>query len=256
MNALCEALSLCFSVFQKRSECFVDETESAKLAAPMKFSFPALAALFAVWLCAFFPDARALPPAAMFPEKLTLLFLAVVFAIALIPQLHARLMQPNAAMWAILGAFIVLFHLADRAGPRDGFALTFPFVDEEKFPLSYAARAVLIGALLSAPAWWRERGAPERAFGIGVLLVGILGAGSTWVLSRFYPTGPAETLDPTSLGSLLLQLVTYGALALCCRAATAHESTRRALLRVLPAALLLVWARHQFAPIPAPLEEE
>jgi hypothetical protein len=183
----------------------------------MKFSIPALVALAVVWVAAFFPDPRALPPPALFPEKLTLLFLAVAFAVALVPQIHARLMHPNAATWAFLGAFVVLFHLADRAGPRDGFAIGFPFVDEERFAISYAARAVVLGAILSAPAWIRG-GAPERAFASGVILIGTIGAASTWLLSRFYPTGPTETLDPTPLGSLLVQLVTYGSLALCCRA--------------------------------------
>lgn len=222
------------------------------------WAVPALLALGIVSILALFPDPRLLKPDQMSSEKLTLLFLFVAFALALVPPLQRRLVEDrDAATWALLVAGVILFHLADRAGPRagEGFGLNWALAPDDPIAVSYAARAVVLGALLSVPGWIRG-GAPDRALVGGLLLLGALGTGAFGLLSRFYKVGAVETLDPTSLGTLLVQIVAYASLALCARAVTASESMRGALLKIMPVILLVVWARHQFAPIAAPLEEE
>ena len=161
-----------------------------------------------------------------------------------------------AATWALLVASAILFHIADRSGPRadEGFAWHWSLAPDDPFAVSYAMRAVTLGAILSVPAWIRGD-APERAFVGALALIGVLGAGSFWLLSRFYPLG-FEHLDPTPLGTLFLQIVAYAALALCARAATSTPTLRNLVFKAVPLLLLLVWARHQFAPIAAPIEAE
>ena len=220
------------------------------------WALPALLALGLVSVLALFPDPRLLKPDQMSSEKITLLFLFLVFALALLPALQRRLIENrDAATWAVLVAGVIVFHLADRAGPRagEGFGLQWALTPDDPIAVSYAARAVVVGALLSIPGWIRG-GAPDRALIGGLLLLGALGAGAFVVLSRFYTVGVVETLDPTSLGTLLVQIVTYASLAGCARAATATPLLRSVTLKIMPLILLIVWARHQFAPIPAPIE--
>ena len=222
------------------------------------FAIPALIALGAVCVLAFVPDARLLGPDEMGPEKLTLLFLAVCFFIALIPPLSRHLVENrDAATWAVLVVGVVLYHLAERAGPRlgEGFALNWSLNPDDPLAISYAMRAVVFGALLSAGAWV-VGGAPERALVGGLLALGITGAGMFYLLSRFYTVGVVETLDPTPLGTLIVQVIGYACLALCARAVTATVGLRRVLFKIMPFLLLAIWARHQFAPIAAPVEVE
>lgn len=222
------------------------------------FAVPALLALAIVSALALFPDPRLLGPAEIGPEKLTLLFLAVCFVIALVPAFARHFIENrDAATWAVLVAGVILYHIAERAGPRagEGFALNWSLSPDEPLAISYAMRVVVFGALLSAGAW-AAQGGPARTFVGGLLGLGILGAGMFWLLSRYYTVGVVETLDPTPLGTLLVQIVGYACLGLCARAATATRSMRRVLLRLVPLLLLAVWARHQFAPIAAPVEAE
>ena len=219
---------------------------------------PALLALAFVFVLALFPDARLLKPGQMTSEKITLLFLVVSFALALFPPFARRLIEDrDAASWALLVAGVVLFHIADRAGPRagEGFGLGWALTPDDPLAVSYATRAVVVGALLSFPLWLRT-GAPESGMLGGLLLLGVLGAGSFILLGRFYPVGVTETLDPTSLGTLALQILAYGCVALCARAATFFPAARKLLFVIMPIVLLIIWARHQFAPIAAPVETD
>ena len=222
------------------------------------FALPAVIALGIVAALALFPDARLLGPAEMGPEKWTLLFLAVCFLVALIPPFARRLVADrDAATWALIIVWVILFHLAERAGPRagEGFGLNWSLTPDEPLAISYAMRAVVFGALLSAGAW-AAQGGPARAFVAGLLGLGLLGAGMFWLLGHYYTIGVVETLDPTPLGTLLVQIVGYACVALCARAATATPALRGVLLKIIPFLLLVVWARHQFAPIAAPVEAE
>lgn len=219
---------------------------------------PALIALAFVGALALFPDGRSLGAAVMGPDKLTLLFLAACFFIALVPALARRLVENrDAATWAVLVVSVILFHIAERAGPRagEGFGLRWALTPDEPLAISYAMRAVVFGALLSAGAWIKG-GAPERTLIGGLILLGVIGAGMFALLGRFYTVGVVETLDPTPLGTLAVQVVGYVCLALCGRAATSTRTLRIIIFRFLPFMLLAIWARHQFAPIIAPVEAE
>jgi hypothetical protein len=218
-------------------------------------SFFALLALCGVWLLAIFPDPRLLPPNALGTEKITLLFLAATFLLAFVPSLQRRLSENrDAATWALLTAFFILFHLAERAGPRDGWSLRFATLPDDAFAISYALRIVVLGAILSFPAWFRG-GGPQKFVWVTLGLIGVLGWASFWFLGRFYKVGVTETLDPTPLPTLAMQIVGFGALAAICRAATASPTHTRLVLRLLPFALLLVWAKFQWMPAPLPAED-
>lgn len=214
----------------------------------------AFIALGGVALLALFPNPRLLPPDAMLAEKTVLLFLAAVFLVALVPALHRRLMERDAATFALLSAFFVLFHLAERAGPREGWSLQFAVLPDDQFPISYALRMVFVGALATFPLWWKG-GGPQRFILAALLLIGVIGAASFGLLARFYPVGPTETLDPTPLPTLFLQIVGYASVAALCRAVTASPATRALALRALPFVLLLILAKFQFLPAPVPVEE-
>lgn len=214
----------------------------------------ALIALAGVALLALFPDPRLLPPDAMLSEKTTLLFLAAVFLVALVPALQRRLMERDTATFALLSSFFVLFHLAERAGPREGFSLHFGALPDDQFPVSYALRLVIVGALLTFPLWWKG-GGPQRFVLAALLLVGVLGAGGFAFLGRYYAVGATETLDPTPLPTLFLQILGYAAVAALCRAVTASPATRQLALRAMPFVLLLILAKFQFLPAPVPVED-
>jgi hypothetical protein len=215
----------------------------------------ALLALSGVALLALFPDPRLLPPGAMLSEKATLFFLAATFLVALVPSLHRRLTENrDAATFALLSAFFVLFHLAERAGPREGFSIRFGFLPDDQFAVSYALRLVVVGAVVTFPLWWKG-GGPQRFILAALLLIGILGAGIFGFLARFYTVGATETLDPTPLPTLFLQILGYASVAAICRAATASPATRQLALRALPFVLLLILSKFQFLPAPIPAED-
>ena len=222
------------------------------------FAIPALIALGLVAALALFPDPKLLGPAEIGPDKITLLFLVVCFLFALIPAFSRHLIENrDAATWAVLVAGVILFHIAYRAGPRagEGFGIQWSLTPDEPLAIPYALRIVVFGALLSAGAW-AASGGPARAFVAGLLGLGLTGAMIFTILGRYYAVGVTEILDPTPLGTLMVQIVAYACLALCARAATATEATRSVLFKILPLILLGVWARHQFAPIAAPVEAE
>ncbi len=221
----------------------------------MIFSVLALLTLAGVAGLALFPDGNALVGAQMAPDRATLWFLLACAAVAQIPALWVRLRASrDGTTWFLICSAFVLMHLADRAGPRDGWALTFPFAPDDPTPVSYAARLAVMGALASLP-YWTRRGGPEKAMLAALAVVLAFGLGTLWYLGHFFPVGAEQELVPRPLATLLVQGVSYGALALCCRAATEDERVRGWALRVLPLLLLAVVLRHQLAPIPAPKDE-
>lgn len=209
------------------------------------FSAGALLALIAVYLLAFSLGAR--PSSA---DTATLLLLAVSGGVALIPAFRRRLIaDADAATFGLIAVGYILYQLADRSGPAEGFALRFPFLPDDQFVLSYAFRLAIVGALIGAPLWVKS-GGPERYMVAGLLLLGVLGAGSFRVLSQHYKVGVVDTLDPTPMVTLYLQIVGYAAMALCCRAVALHERIRGMVFYALPVALFALWARHTFMPAP------
>ena len=222
----------------------------------MIFSVPALLALAGVAGLALFPDGRSLAGAQMGPDRATLWFLLLCYLIAQVPPLFARLRASrDASTWALVCAFFLLFHLADRAGPRDGWSLTLPFAPDDPLAISYATRIIVLGALASFPMWLR-RGGPEKAILVALGIVGVFGLGMFFFLGNYFPIGADKTLAPLPMATLISQILSYGALAICCRAVTENERVRTLLLRAVPVTLLIVAMRHQFMPIPAPPEDE
>ncbi len=233
-------------------------------------SFFALGALFGIAILALFPNAALLPPDARLSEKSALLFLAATFLIALVPSLQRKLAaHRDAATWVLMSAFFVLYHLADRAGPREGWSLRLAALPDDAFPLSYALRLAVLGAVLSFPAWFLARrapdsepsdqgapgGGPQKWAAAALILVGVLGWGSFVFLARFYKVGATETLDPTPLPTLFLQILGYGSIAALCRAVTQSAPATRLMLRALPLILLLAWAKMQFVAAPVDVED-
>ena len=212
-------------------------------------------ALLGVAILALFPDATLLPGDARLSEKSALLFLAATFLVALWLSLHKRIIaHRDAATFLLLCAFLVLFHIADRAGPRQGFALQFSSLPDDTFPVSYALRLALLGAIISVPAWFKN-GGPERFIFAALLLIGFLGVASFAFLSRFYKVGVTETLDPSFLPSLFLQIIGFASIAALCRAVTASPKWTRFIFCGMPLILLLVWAKMQLFPIPVEAED-
>lgn len=220
-------------------------------------SFFALGTLFGVALLALFPDGTLLPPSARLSEKTALLFLVVTFLVALAPRLQRKLFENrDAATFLLICAAFILFHIAERAGPRDGFSLRFAALPDDTFPVSYALRLAVFGAILSVPAWIRG-GGPQKAIGAALLIIAAFGIGSFLLLARFYPTGATEILDPTPLPPLFLQMLGYGAIAALCRAVTQSDAATRLALRAMPLVLFVVWAKMQLiAPVVAPEDAE
>ncbi len=218
-------------------------------------SFLALGTLFGVALLALFPSGTLLPQSARLSEKTALLFLAVTFLVALVPRLQRKLLENrDAATFLLICAAFVLFHIAERAGPRDGFSLQFAALPGDAFPVSYALRLAVLGSILSVPAWIRD-GGPHKAMGAALVVIAAFGVGSFLLLARFYPVGATEILDPTPLPPLFLQILGYGSVAALCRAVTKSERATRLALRAMPLVLLFVWAKMQFV-APATLPED
>ncbi len=225
----------------------------------MFFSLPAIAALLVVAALALFPDASVLSSLDMAPDRAALWFLLACALVLQIPALWKRLVASQGGVtWAVLCVFFVLFQIAERAGPRDGAALRLGWAPDDPVVLSWAMRAVCLGALGSLPLWIK-RGSVERFVLLALGLVGLFGLGMFRFLAGYFPVGATETLAPGPMVSLLVQIVSYGALALCCRAAVGaigDERLRGLVLRALPLVLLIVAARHQFAPIHTSKTEE
>ncbi len=222
----------------------------------MLFSLPAIAALLCVSGLALFPDAQVLSSSDMAPDRAALWFLLGCAILLQIPAFWNRLVHSrDGATWVLLCAFFVLFQIAERAGPREGFALKLGLAPDNPLVVSWATGAVVLGALLSLP-MWIKKGGVERFVWLALALVALFGLGMFRLLSEHFKVGETETLAPLPMATLLLQIASYGALALCCRAAVESERMRVWILRALPLVLLIVAARHTFAPIAAPKNDE
>lgn len=216
-------------------------------------SLPSWLALFGVAALALFPDARTLNSPNMASDRLALWFLFLSALVLQIPAVMRRLRDSrDGALWAVLCAMFVLFQIAERAGPRNGFSLHFGWAPDDPVVVSWATRLVVIGAILSVSQWIRRAGA-ERFVWLGLGLVALFGIGMFRLLGDHFSVGATDTLNPGPMVSLVAQIAGYGALALCGRAAVEDERSRAFVLRALPIILLLVAARHQFAPIHAPV---
>ena len=228
------------------------ETHTADHTRHRLFSLLAALALATVIGLAF--SAAAEPTLA---DRVTLLFLGTVALVLFWTPLARHLeTQHNVAAFALTAAMFIVYGLARRAGPETGrIALEFAALPGDKFVISYAAWAVVPGALVTAPAWGRHLTGWSRSLLLATVLLALLAIGSFLLLRLHYPVGIGETLDPTPLPNLGIQIVEYGCLALLCDAATGHPWTRRLVLRVLPLALLALWARHQFMAPPPPVED-
>lgn len=218
-------------------------------------SFLALATLMGVALLALFPSGALLPPEARLPEKVALLFLLATWMLALWPPLHRRLIENrDATTWLLISTFFVLFHLGERAGPLEGWSLRNGALPDDAFVVSYALRLAVLGAIASLPAWIRG-GGPQKALWAALGLVGLLGGGSFYFLARFYKVGAVETLDPTPLPTLFLQIAGYGAIAALCCAVTKSPAALKLATRAMPLVLLAVWAKMQFVQVVVPEED-
>jgi hypothetical protein len=223
----------------------------------MPFSVLSLAALLGVAIMALFPNPQLLPPEKLGSDKNTLLFLLLVFVLANLPKLREKAVQNrNFVPFLTLCASVILFHIADRSSLGTGFSVGFGFAKEEPVLVSSAAALLIVGALLGIPAWWKGEGQFEKIFVAGAFLLGIFGYSILIFLGGYYGIGLDKIIDPSPTANLLVQVVSYSALALCVRAATANEMLRGLVLKLFPAVLLVVLARHYLAPIEAPVEED
>lgn len=223
--------------------------------APLWISALAILPLFLVVALALDADVRATPA-----DRAALLFLAVTAVLLFYTPARKYFERSdaeshNAATFAFTSAMFVIYNLARRAAPEDGPGLQFAWLPDDKFVISYAAMVVVVGAFATLPFGFKALGGYTRALLIGALVLSLLSLGSFRLLSGYYKVGVTETLDPTPLVHILLQLVEYSALAILCAIATANLAMRVWLLRALPIVLLALWARHQFA-APPPIEED
>ncbi len=167
--------------------------------------------------------------------------------------------REEASSFALSLAMFVVYGLARAAGPNDenAWSLHFAALPTTVFAVPWAARVVVLGALVSAPLWIRHLNGWTRAVLGALAIVALLGTASFSFLRGYYPVGESDAiLDPKPLADTMMQVVEYGALALLCSAACAVPRTRRIVLRALPLLLLALWVRHQWFPAPPPPEDD
>ena len=177
-------------------------------------------------------------------DTVTLFALALMAAIfAYAPFLRRVREDRDAASFALCAAFFVIYGLARRVAPENAFAVA------GEVKLGLAAYAVLLGAIVGAPAWLKNFSGWTRAALFALSLLALLGWLSFRFLGLFYVVGPTAIVDPTALAYLFTQIVEFGALALCCAAVAANSKTRRAALLILPALLLVLAMRYKTMPV-------
>lgn len=188
-----------------------------------------------------------LPSETVLADRIALLSAGVASALFCWTPLSQKLLSSDErAAFVLTAALFLIYGLARLAGPSDGFALRFSVLPDDVYVVPYSAYIVVLGAVLTAPSWLASRLDWTRAAAAAILIVSALAALSLLLLSRHYPVGPAEILDPLPVPSLAMRLVEYGCLSLLCHAVAVQPETRRFALRVLPKVLLLLWFRHQF----------
>lgn len=167
--------------------------------------------------------------------------------------------REEASSFALSLAMFVVYGMARAAGPSDenAWSLHFAALPTTVFAVPWAARVVVLGALVSAPLWTRHLNGWTRAVLGALAIVALLGIASFSFLRGYYPVGESDAiLDPKPLADTMMQVVEYGALALLCSASCAVPRTRRIMLRALPLLLLALWVRHQWFPAPPPPEDD
>lgn len=181
-------------------------------------------------------------------DRVTLLAIGVGCALMCwIPPLVRRLQaSPERVAFVLSVIMFVVYGLARTVGPDEGFSLRFAALPGDQFVVPYSAYIVVLGAILTGPYWWFYRLNWTRCVLAGMVLVGLLSLFAFSLLRQYFPTGPTAILDPSPLPPLAMRLVEYGSLALLCHAVAIRRQTRRLALRILPAFVLLLWARHQF----------
>jgi hypothetical protein len=229
------------------------QASSPQTARPLAGAIVALFALVLLALLAFDPFrlVEAAPS-----EKLTLLFMAICSGIAVFSPLRRHFRSLEAATFLFTASWVVLYALARRAGPAEGWSFHLAAEPEVSFTLSYAARIAIAGALVAAAIGRAALSGFTRAALLAMLVAGLLLLGNFLFLAQFFSVGETKQLDPVPLAHALLQLVEYGAIAVLCGVAASDARVRGGLLKVLPILLLALWARYQFGPIPVEEDEE
>lgn len=234
------------------------ESSPAARSALIFSGFGALALLSVLVFSALVPN----PGAANLGALLVLGLLGLIAWTPLIWTPLARRAEEDGDVttWILFVVMATVYSLARRAGPEEGWPIPLgKLLPDSTIVLPYTARAVLLGALLSAPAWARNMGGALKSALAALGLVAGLGLVSFFFLRGYYPATEVPVndkpyLDPRPLAESLVQCVEYAALALCCAGVSANLAMRRLALRALPL-LLLVWARHVFKPVPIPEDE-
>jgi hypothetical protein len=215
-------------------------------------SLPAALALAALAALALLPTVE--PTTA---DRVSFLLLAVVGAVCFWTRgLRFFEERAEAATFAITLVVFLIYGLARQAGPQEGWSLRLALLPDTPLVVPYAARIVVVAALVTAPLWWRNRNGWTSALLAAITVVALLGFGTFVLLGRFYTVGETEVLDPTPLVQTLIQALEFAALALVCSAACAVTATRRWILRFIPLVLFVLWARYQFFPAPKAEESE
>ncbi len=207
------------------------------------FAQIAFVALVIVCGLAFIPSTIALA------DKIAIFAVGFAGAIfAWTPLIRQVQCSPQRSAFILTAAMFLIYGIARTAGPQEGFGLQFAALPGDKFVVPYSAYIVVFTAILTGPYWWFHRLNSTIALLSGIGLVALLSFFSFFLLKQFFPAGTTEVLDPTPLPTLSMLLVEYASVALLCHAVAARRQTRRLALRVLPALMLILVARHQFFP--------
>lgn len=188
-------------------------------------------------------------------EKITLLFLACCTMLAAYSPLRRHFQNPDAAAAAFTVVWFVIYALARRAGPTEGWNHSLETAPEYLFKFSYATRLAIAGAVTAAALNRTVLSGFTRAALVAMLIATALLLGNFAFLSNFFKVGETNTLDPIPITHALLQFMEYGAVAVLCGVAAADTRIRQGLLKLLPILLLALWARHQFGPVPVDEDE-
>lgn len=202
----------------------------------------AVAALWLIALLALLPEVSG-----DLSIPLTLLVLAFTSLIVCWTPLCNKLQEhPDAATFCVTACMFIIYGLARRFEWGVDLTVHFGGFAGEEYSLSPAALLVFIGAVLSSPCWIRQFRSWANAVVSALLVLMLLGFGSFWFLSQYYPVGATEILDPTPLLPLAMNLIEFFLLTLICVAACAGVKTRKVFLKSLPLMLILLWGRHVF----------
>lgn len=208
---------------------------------------PCIALLALALLCglAFLPSTSPLS------DRITLLAIGCGLGLFSWTRLYKHIaLTPERAAFVLCAGMFVVYGLARSAGPETGFSLRFAALPDDEFIIPYSSYVVVISALLCAPCWWLHKNNWTRTLLSTSVLLGFFTIFAFWLLQRHFLVGPLETLDPTPLPRMAMNLLEYSCLALLCQTVATNTITRKIALRTLPGVLLLLWAKHQFLVAP------